>query len=51
MSEPLGIGIEETPDRDGAFPRLSDRSHPSQVGLAPQTAVISAAWLTAQSSV
>jgi thioredoxin reductase (NADPH) len=24
MSEPLGIGLEEPPDSDGAFPRLSD---------------------------
>ena len=24
MTEPLGIGVEEPPDRNGAFPRLSD---------------------------
>jgi thioredoxin reductase (NADPH) len=24
MSEPLGLGIEEPPDRDGAFPRLTE---------------------------
>ena len=24
MTEPLGIGVEEPPDRNGAFPRLND---------------------------
>jgi len=24
MDEPLGFGIDEIPDRDGAFPRLDD---------------------------
>ena len=24
MTEPLGIGLEEPPDRNGAFPRLND---------------------------
>jgi thioredoxin reductase (NADPH) len=25
VSEPLGVGVEETPDRQGAFPRLDER--------------------------